>query len=118
MAGFWRSHPVQLERVTRLAADELHAVADAMKAAALFDLTGRVAVVTGASSGIGRAIAAALADAGARIVLVARRANALEAACAEIKRAGGEASILPCDLADREALMACAESASHPFGPP
>src|SRR5437763_10354959 len=70
-----------------------------MKAAALFELTGRVAMVTGASSGIGRAIAAALADAGARIVLVARRANALEAACAEIKRAGGEASIVPCDLA-------------------
>src|SRR3954471_7653089 len=89
-----------------------------MKAAALFDLTGRVAMVTGASSGIGRAIAAALADAGARIVLVARRANALEGACAEIKRAGGAASILSCDLADREALTACAESASVPFGAP
>ena len=84
----------------------------------LFDLAGHVALVTGASSGIGRAIAVALADAGARIVLVARRADELHAVCEHIESKGGAATMLVYDLADREALNACAEAAAAAFGAP
>ena len=84
----------------------------------LFDLTGHVALVTGASSGIGRAIAVALASAGARIALVARRAVELDAVCSEIQSAGGAATTIVCDLCDREAIDACAKHAPQAFGPP
>ena len=86
-----------------------------MSALDLFRLDGLVALVTGANSGIGNAIAAALADAGAKIVLVARREAELKAAAAEL---GANAAVLPCDLADREALFACAERAPSFFGAP
>ena len=84
----------------------------------LFNLDGRVALVTGASSGIGRAIATALADAGAKIVLVARRATELAAVRREIEAAAGRASIVVCDLADRSAIDRCAEAAPAAFGAP
>jgi gluconate 5-dehydrogenase len=77
-----------------------------------------VALVTGASSGIGRAIAGALAGAGAKVVLVARRATELEAASRAIAAQGGDAVALPCDLADADALESCAERASRAFGAP
>jgi gluconate 5-dehydrogenase len=84
----------------------------------LFDLSGRVALVTGASSGIGKSIALALATAGASVLLVARTVAGLDATCAEIERSGGRAASLPCDLADRVALRACAASAGARFGAP
>jgi hypothetical protein len=61
---------------------------------------GMRALVTGASSGIGRALSLRLAREGARVVLVARRADELEKLAAEIRSAGGQAAVLPCDVAD------------------
>ncbi len=83
----------------------------------LFDLSGRVAAVTGASSGIGRIMAGALADAGANLVLVARRAAELESAAAEIQERGGKAVAIAADLSIREALPEVAERCRRAFGP-
>jgi gluconate 5-dehydrogenase len=89
-----------------------------MTAPALFDLEGRVALVTGASSGIGREIAGALAEAGAAVVLAARRAAQLEETHREIERAGGRAQALCADLADRAQLRDAAARAASFFGAP
>lgn len=89
-----------------------------MSAPPSLDLSGRVAIVTGASSGIGNTIARAFASAGASVVLVARRASELERTRDEIGRAGGRASVLACDLSDRGALRRCGAEASVPYGPP
>jgi len=76
----------------------------------------KTAVVTGASSGLGRLLALRFAAAGARVGLVARRAAALEAVSAEIRRGGGEALVLPCDVAERAAVEAAAARALEHFG--
>ena len=89
-----------------------------MTAPALFGLEGRVALVTGASSGIGREIANALADAGAAVVLAARRVEALEGARRDIEAAGGRAAVLPVDLCDRAALRNAATASASFFGAP
>ena len=67
-------------------------------------LEGRVALVTGASRGIGRAAAHALAASGAHVVCLARTVGALEQLDDEIRAAGGTASLVPCDLKDFDAL--------------
>ena len=89
-----------------------------MAAPSAFDLAGRVALVTGASSGIGREIALALAEAGASVVLLARRARELEEARAEVEAEGGRAAPLAADLADRSSLRAAAARARDFFGDP
>lgn len=86
--------------------------------AALFDLAGHVALVTGASSGIGREIATALAEAGATVLLVARRENELADAQDQIESGGGRAGALAVDLADRTALRAACRRAASIFGAP
>ncbi len=74
------------------------------------------ALVTGASSGIGRLLALRLAGRGARVGLVARRARELEALAREIRGAGGEAEALACDVAEREQVTACVARALERFG--
>ena len=69
----------------------------------MFDLTGRVALVTGAGRGLGRAIAAALAGHGAHVVVHGRETAALETVAAEIRDGGGAAEARACDLRDRAA---------------
>uniref|UniRef100_A0A7V2B2Q9 SDR family oxidoreductase n=2 Tax=Rhodothermus TaxID=29548 RepID=A0A7V2B2Q9_RHOMR len=69
-----------------------------------FDLSGRVALVTGGSGALGRAMARGLALAGARVALLARRPEKLEAAVAEILQNGGEALALSGDVLDQKAL--------------
>ncbi|HZY72452.1 MAG TPA: SDR family NAD(P)-dependent oxidoreductase [Edaphobacter sp.] len=68
------------------------------------ELDGRIAVVTGAARGIGRAIALELAGMGAITALLARDRSALQALAEEIATAGGQAAIFPCDLTDSAAL--------------
>lgn len=82
---------------------------------ALFDLRGRVACITGASSGLGRRAAIVLAAAGAKVVGVARRGHALDALCDEI---GASAAGVVADVADRAALNGLVRDITDPFGPP
>ena len=84
----------------------------------IFGLSGRLAVVTGGSSGIGRAMAAALGRAGARIVLVARDRDRLSETVAELTGHGVEAGAMSVDLADRIALTAAIDHILAEYGDP
>jgi NAD(P)-dependent dehydrogenase (short-subunit alcohol dehydrogenase family) len=81
-----------------------------------FLLTGRVAVITGASSGLGVAFARALADAGAAVVLGARRADRLASLAADIAASGGQALAVHVDVADPDSCAALAAAAASEFG--
>ncbi|WP_265867994.1 SDR family NAD(P)-dependent oxidoreductase [Streptomyces sp. SKN60] len=82
----------------------------------LFSLSGRNALVTGGSSGIGKGIARALARAGASVVIVARREAELKAAVDEIAALGGTAAWVSGDLGTRDGVRAAAEAAVEAFG--
>jgi NAD(P)-dependent dehydrogenase (short-subunit alcohol dehydrogenase family) len=82
----------------------------------LFDLTGKKAFVTGASRGIGRAIAVGLAQAGADVALVARGPDALADAADDITALGREAVVLPADVTSQEAVAEAAQAAISALG--
>jgi len=86
------------------------------KAADLFSLKGRAALVTGASSGLGRQFARALADNGASVALVARRLDRLEELKKEIEAAGGKAIAIEADVTDRAAMTRAFDAAEKAFG--
>ncbi|MFE0149406.1 SDR family NAD(P)-dependent oxidoreductase [Nonomuraea sp. NPDC059007] len=81
-----------------------------------FDLTGKKALVTGASRGIGRAIALAYARAGADVALVSRSAESLGEVAKEISELGRSAFVVPADLADREAAAAAVRTSIEALG--
>jgi 3-oxoacyl-[acyl-carrier protein] reductase len=88
----------------------------AMQAASLFDLAGQVAIVTGASSGIGARFAQVLAANGASVMLVARRVERLHALQDVIKKRGGRVACFAADVADRAAMRAAFDAAEAAFG--
>lgn len=81
-----------------------------------FDLTGKVAIVTGSSRGIGRSIALHLADAGARVVVSSRKQPACEAVVEEIVDRGGQATAITCNISEPEQLENLAHTTLERFG--
>ena len=82
----------------------------------LFSIQGRVALVTGASSGIGCALAQGLAKAGAQVVVVARRADRLQDLVAEIEQSGGKAVAAQADVTDIASIERAFDTAEQAFG--
>ena len=81
------------------------------------ELRGRGTLITGASKGLGAALAGELARAGARVALVARGGTELERVAARIRASGGDAHALPADMADKRAIYAIAGAAAAVVGP-
>jgi len=82
----------------------------------MFDLTGKVAIITGSSRGIGRSIAECMARAGAKVVVSSRKADACEAVVKSIRDAGGEAINVPCNISQKEQLQALVDKAIETWG--
>ena len=80
-------------------------------------LNGNVALVTGASSGIGEGIAKMLSEEGAKVALVARRQSELERVAEEIHQRGGTTLLAPADLQDEQALKAAVDQTQNALGP-
>src|SRR3954471_4936256 len=77
----------------------------------------RTIVITGASAGVGRTTAAAFGERGDRVALIARGRAGLEAAAREVREAGGQALVLPCDVADADAVDRAADEVERTLGP-
>ncbi|RAV76596.1 glucose 1-dehydrogenase [Aerococcus loyolae] len=82
-----------------------------------FDLTGKTALATGATSGLGRRFALVLAKAGASVAITGRRVDRLETLKAEIEALGGRALPIALDVTDARSIEACVESAETGLGP-
>lgn len=82
-----------------------------------FDLTGKVALVTGATSGLGRRFALLLAKAGAAVAITGRRVDRLDTLTAEIEAMGGKALPIALDVTDPASIKTCVEAAEQGLGP-
>jgi NAD(P)-dependent dehydrogenase (short-subunit alcohol dehydrogenase family) len=89
---------------------------NAEKLRALFDMTGRVAIVTGATRGIGRALAEGYVAAGAKVVVTSRKAAACDETAKHLRAMGGEALAVPCHVGDLDALRELARRTAEEFG--
>jgi NAD(P)-dependent dehydrogenase (short-subunit alcohol dehydrogenase family) len=81
-----------------------------------FDLTGQVAVITGSSRGIGRSAAEIMASLGAKVVISSRKADACEAVAAAIRKGGGEAIVIPCNISRKEEVEALVKGTMQQWG--
>lgn len=82
----------------------------------LFDLSGRVAIITGGSVGLGRQMAEGLAEMGAHVVLCARKKERCQQAAEELKSLGVQTLALGCDVKDPASIQAAADAAVKEFG--
>ena len=83
----------------------------------IFEISGKVAIVTGASGGLGGSIARTLARAGAKVALAARRVDRLAELARQIEAFDGRAIPVPLDVCDRDSVAACVETAETELGP-
>ncbi|HSB47262.1 MAG TPA: SDR family NAD(P)-dependent oxidoreductase [Candidatus Bilamarchaeum sp.] len=82
----------------------------------MFSLNGKVAIVTGSGRGIGAAIAETFAEAGAKVVVTSRHGNECDSVVARIRKAGGEALFIACDVSREEEVRALVDGAVRKFG--